>query len=130
VRINHTGIAVEDLDEASERYTRLFGFREIQRVTVADQHVTVAFLRLGDSEIELLSPTDSDSAVGRFLERHGEGLHHVAVETEDIRAELARLQADGVELIDNVPRRGAHGLVAFVHPRAGGNVLWELVQLL
>jgi methylmalonyl-CoA/ethylmalonyl-CoA epimerase len=92
-----------------------------------DQGVVVAFLRLGDTLLELIQPSDARSGVARFLERRGEGLHHLAFEVEDLKAELARLGESGVELIDTAPRIGAHGHVAFVHPRSFG-VLIELVE--
>lgn len=128
IRIDHTGIAVRDMDEALERYKRIYGLDASERVTVPDQHVAVAFLPLSDTQLELVQPTDGQSGVARFLEKHGEGLHHIAFLVEDIRRELRRLQEEGVELIDREPRKGPHGLVAFIHPRGTGGVLTELVE--
>ncbi len=128
IRIDHTGIAVRDMDEALERYKRIYGLDARERVTVPDQHVAVAFLPLSDTQLELVQPTDGQSGVARFLEKHGEGLHHIAFLVEDIRRELRRLQEEGVELIDREPRKGPHGLVAFIHPRGTGGVLTELVE--
>jgi methylmalonyl-CoA/ethylmalonyl-CoA epimerase len=128
LRVDHTGVAVRDLDEALDRYRRVWGLTLEHRAVVPDQQVEVAFLRVGDTQIELISPTSPDTAVARFLDRRGEGLHHVAFAVGDIERELARLEKEGAELIDRHPRRGVHGLVAFVHPRASGGVLIELVQ--
>jgi methylmalonyl-CoA/ethylmalonyl-CoA epimerase len=127
-RIDHTAVAVRDLDEAIPRYERLYRARCVERVEVPDQRVEVAFLALGDTTIELIRPTDDSSGVARFLANRGEGLHHIAVKVDDIASELARLQADGVRLIDRSPRRGVHGLIGFVHPEGTGGVLLELVQ--
>src|SRR5947209_15024305 len=126
-RVDHTGIAVSDLDAALSRYAGLMPPAFVERLRVPDQKVEVAFLRFGDSAVELIQPESEDSPVARFLARRGEGLHHLAFEVSDVRAELSRLAAAGAELIDTEPRRGAHGLVAFVHPRSVG-VLVELVQ--
>ncbi|HLJ69584.1 MAG TPA: methylmalonyl-CoA epimerase [Chloroflexota bacterium] len=127
-RIDHTAIAVRDLDAAIERYRELLGAAPAGRTLVPDQRVEVCFLPFGDTQLELICPTDSDSGVARFLDRRGEGLHHIALAVDDIRAELQELAARGVELIDREPRSGAHGLVAFIHPRAGRGVLIELIQ--
>lgn len=127
-RIDHTAIAVSSLDEALERYHRVFGLVCAERATVQSQGVEVAFMRVGDTQIELIQPTESDSGVARFLLRHGEALHHIAIAVDDIRAELRLLEAGGVELIDREPREGLHGPVAFIHPRGTGGVLVELVE--
>jgi methylmalonyl-CoA epimerase len=128
-RIDHTAIAVHDLDEALPRYEALYGVTRGERAVVPDQRVEVAFLPIGDTSLELISPLDDESGVARFLANRGEGLHHLAVAVPDIRKELERLRAAGVRLIDNEPRSGFHGEVAFVHPRGTGGVLLELVQL-
>lgn len=128
LRIDHTGIAVRDLDEALERYRRTYGLQPSERLPVPAQHVEVAFLAIGDTRLELVQPTDDQSPVARFLDRRGEGLHHVAILVQNIREELQRLADNGVELIDREPRPGAHGLVAFVHPREAGGVLVELIE--
>ena len=126
--IHHLGVAVEDLDEAVDRYQRLFGAELERRETVLDQGVEAASLRVGDARVELLASLGPETPVGRFLAHRGPGMHHVAFEVEDVGAELARLASDGAELIDEAPRRGAFGLeVAFVHPDATGGVLAELV---
>jgi methylmalonyl-CoA epimerase len=127
--IHHLGVAVTDLDEAVERYRRLFGAELEYRETVADQGVEAASMRVGDGRVELLASLGPDTPVGKFLSTRGPGMHHVAFEVEDVAAELERLAGDGTELIDETPRRGAFGLeVAFVHPDATGGVLAELVS--
>ncbi|MGN6798724.1 MAG: methylmalonyl-CoA epimerase [Gaiellaceae bacterium] len=126
--IHHVGIAVDDLEAAIVRWTALFGASLEHRERVDDQGVEAASLLVGESRIELLAALGDDTPVGRFLAKRGPGVHHVAFETADVGAELVRLKADGVELIDETPRRGMFGLqVAFVHPAATGGVLAEFV---
>jgi methylmalonyl-CoA/ethylmalonyl-CoA epimerase len=126
--IHHLGIAVADLGAAVESYERLFGARVEHRETIPDQGVEAVSLRVGDGRVELLAPLAPDTPVGRFLLRRGPGMHHVAFAVDDVGRELERLLAEGTELIDLHPRRGAFGLqVAFVHPDATGGVLAELV---
>jgi methylmalonyl-CoA epimerase len=126
--IHHVGIAVDDLEAAIARWTSLFGATLEHRERVEDQGVEAASLRVGGSRIELLAPLGGETPVGKFLEKRGPGVHHVAFETDDVAGELARLKADGVELVDEAPRRGMFGLeVAFVHPEATGGVLAEFV---
>lgn len=121
-------MAVDDLDEAIERYERLFGAVLEHRERLDDQGVEAASLRVGSARVELLAASAADTPVGRFLEGRGPGLHHVAFEVDDVPSELARLAAAGERLIDEQPRRGLNGLrVAFVHPEATGGVLAELV---
>jgi methylmalonyl-CoA epimerase len=127
--IHHLGVAVRDLDEAIETYGRLFGAELEHRDTMADQGVEAAAVRVGGSRIELLAATGDDTPVGRFLAKRGPGMHHVAYEVDDLDAELAELEEQGVELIDREPRRGLYGMrVAFVHPDAADGVLAELVS--
>lgn len=116
------------MDEALGRYGVLYGVRPSLRAAVPDQDVEVAFLPIGDTQLELISPTRNDTGVARFLSRHGEGLHHLGILVDDVHAELRRLLTEGIELIDRQPRQGVHGLIAFVHPRGTGGVLLELVQ--
>ena len=126
--IHHLGIAVADLDEALATYSALFGARVEHRSTVPDQGVDAMSLLVGADRIELVSPTDADTPVGRFLASHGPGMHHVAYEVADVGAALAELSEAGAELIDEVPRAGLFGLeVAFVHPDAVHGVLTEVV---
>jgi len=126
--IHHVGIAVDDLEAAIARWTALFGATLEHRERVEDQGVEAASLRVGESRIELLAALGPETPVGKFLAKRGPGVHHVAFGTSDVAAELARLHADGVELIDEAPRRGMFGLqVGFVHPEATGGVLAEFV---
>jgi methylmalonyl-CoA epimerase len=126
--IHHLGIAVADLDEAVSTYERLFGAEVEHRATVADQGIEAASLRVGTGRVELLASLGEDSPVGRFLAKRGPGMHHVAYEVDDVRAELAELAGLGAELVDDEPRRGLFGLeVAFLHPDAVHGVLSELV---
>jgi len=127
--IHHLGIAVGDLDEAIATYERLFGARVEQRGSLPEQGVEAVCLRVGTGRVELLAPTGEDTPVGRFLARRGPGMHHVAYETDDVRAELRALAAAGARLVDETPRRGLFGLeVAFVHPDAVHGVLTEVVS--
>jgi methylmalonyl-CoA/ethylmalonyl-CoA epimerase len=129
VGVHHVGIAVHDLGEAVATYTSLLGATVERRERVEEQGVEAASLSVGGSRIELLASLGADTPVGRFLAKRGPGLHHVAFEVDDLPAELARLRAEGTQLIDEVPRRGLFGLqVAFVHPEATGGVLAEFVS--
>ncbi len=126
--VHHLGIAVEDLDAGIARYAALFGATLEHRARVEDQGVEAASLQVGGSRLELLAALGPDSPVAKFVAKRGPGMHHVAFEVADVAAELARLKADGVELIDQEPRLGLFGLqVAFVHPEATGGVLAEFV---
>jgi len=126
--VHHIGIAVDDLDVAIALYDALFGGSVEHRERVEEQGVEAASLRVGSTRVELLAPLGPETPVGKFLAKRGPGMHHVAFEVEDVAAELARLRADGVQLIDDQPRRGLFGLeVAFVHPESTGGVLAEFV---
>jgi methylmalonyl-CoA/ethylmalonyl-CoA epimerase len=127
--IHHLGVAVADLDEAVGTWERLFGAEVEYRDSLESQGVDAVSLRVGESRIELLAPTGDDTPVGRFLARRGPGMHHVALETDDIHGVLRELDAAGAQLIDQLPRRGLYGLeVAFVHPTAIHGVLTEVVS--
>lgn len=127
-RIDHLGIAVRSLDRALEFYRDQLGLDVSLRETVAHERVNVAMLPLGEPRIELLEPTDGDSVISRFLEKRGEGLHHVAIRVPDLNASVERLRASGAKLL-NQPRTGAGGhLYVFVHPASTGGVLIELIQ--
>jgi methylmalonyl-CoA/ethylmalonyl-CoA epimerase len=127
-RIDHVGVVVRDIDESLHTYRDLLGFVLLQRVTVPEHGVDVAFLDAGNSTIELLAPIDAESGTARFLQNRGEGTHHICFEVEEIWAALDQLRAQGVRLIDEKPRQGIHGLVAFVHPKATHGVMIELLQ--
>ncbi len=130
VNIDHVGIAVRDLDRALERYEELFRVRPLYREVVEDQGVEEAMLPVGGSHIQLLEPLGQDTPVGRFLERRGEGIHHVAFAVASIEDALEHLAAEGAQLIDQRPRLGGGGhRVAFVHPRTVAGTLIELVEL-
>lgn len=129
MKINHLGIATKGIDEALKFWENALGLENIHIETVEDQKVRIAMLPLGESRIELLEPTSDDSPISKFLEKRGGGIHHIAVEVEDIEAALSKLKSHGARLIDERPRIGAEGcLVAFVHPGSTGGVLLELVQ--
>jgi methylmalonyl-CoA/ethylmalonyl-CoA epimerase len=129
MNIDHVGIAVRSLEEASSFYKNL-GWDAPETEVVSEQKVKVGFFRCENgSDVELLEPTGPDSPVAKFIEKRGEGMHHICFRVKDIRAQLAKLQENGVPLIDKEPRKGAHGKwVAFVHPKATGGVLVELSQ--
>ena len=129
MKINHLGIATKGIDEALKFWQDALGLENVHTETVEDQKVRVAMLPIGESRIELLEPTSEDSPISKFLEKRGGGIHHIAVEVEDIDAALMKLKQEGARLIDENPRVGAEGcLVAFVHPQTTGGVLLELVQ--
>ena len=128
-RIDHIGVAVDDLDAAMELYRERFGMREQHRETVESFGVEAVLLEVGEGHVELLRPLSAESAVGRFLERNGPGLHHVAYQTGDIDEALGAVRAAGLRLIDEEPRTGIrNSRVAFLHPRATQGVLTELVE--
>jgi len=128
-KINHIGIAVKSIESALPLYRDVLGMALEGTEEVAEQRVRVAFLAVGESRIELLEPTSEDSPVRKFLEKSGEGIHHIAYEVADLSAALASLKEQNIRLIDENPRFGAHGSrIAFLHPRATGDVLTELCQ--
>ena len=128
-RISHIGIAVKDLAAAESLFATLLGDHEVHHETVAEQGVRIASFNVGESVIELTSPLDESSPITKFIAKHGEGIHHVALEVDDVGAELVRLKASGVQLIDEAPRLGAHDMqIAFLHPRSTNGVLVELCQ--
>jgi methylmalonyl-CoA/ethylmalonyl-CoA epimerase len=128
-RIDHIGVAVEDLDAAIELYRQQFEMGEQYREIVEQQGVEAVLLEVGEGHVELLKPLGPETAVGKFLEARGPGLHHVAYQTADIDSALDQVRAAGLELIDETPRVGIRGTrVAFLHPKATGGVLIELVE--
>lgn len=125
----HVGIAVHALEPAIERWNKALGFALTGEETLESMGLRIAFLSAGDLVIELLEPTRPDSAVARFLEKRGEGIHHLSFLVPDIEAALAQAAAAGLELIDRTPRDGSHGTkIAFLHPRAMGGVLVEFCE--
>jgi methylmalonyl-CoA/ethylmalonyl-CoA epimerase len=128
-RIDHVGIAVEDLDAAVKHYRRVFGVEPVHREHVVAQGVDEVLFAVGESYIQLLGALGPDTPVGRFLARRGPGVHHVGYRVDDVAGALERLRAEGIRLIDDEPRPGSRGTsVAFVHPSGMGGVLVELVQ--
>jgi methylmalonyl-CoA/ethylmalonyl-CoA epimerase len=129
IKIEHIALAVADLDAAIDHYKKVWDIDVVHRERVDDQGVEEAMLPLGESFLQLLAPTAPDSTVAKFIERRGEGLHHIAYEVDDLDATLAELKAKGVPLIDEAPRRGGRGhMVAFVHPKGNHGLLVELIQ--
>lgn len=129
MKINHLGIATKEINEALKFWRDALGLENVHTELVEDQKVRVAMLPVGETNIELLEPTSEDSPISKFLEKRGGGIHHIAVEVEDIEKSLEKLKAKGIKLIDETPRIGAEGcLIAFVHPKSTGGVLLELVQ--
>ena len=128
-RIDHVGVAVDDLDAAIQLYAERFDMREQHRETVEEQGVEAVLLEIGDGHVELLRPLSEETVVGRYLAKRGPGLHHVAYLTDDIDRSLEAMREAGVDLIDQEPRVGMWGRrVAFLRPRSTGGVLTELVE--
>lgn len=129
MKIEHIGIAVKDLASANDLFTKLFNQQPYKSESVESEGVTTSFFQLGESKIELLVATHPDSPIAKFIEKRGEGIHHIAFEVEDIEAELARLKGEGFRLIHEVPKDGADNKrIAFLHPKGTNGVLVELCQ--
>lgn len=127
--IEHIGIAVKDLDVAIPYYEKLLGSKCYAVEEVADQKVKTAFFKIGQTKIELLASTDPEGPVGKFLEKKGEGVHHIAFAVEGLQEQLTLLAEEGMQLIDKTPRKGAEGLnIAFLHPKSTFGVLTELCE--
>jgi methylmalonyl-CoA epimerase len=127
-RVHHVAVVVRDIDAALAVYRDMLGLPVSLVLPIESDEVIIAFLDVGESKVELVQPTSASTGVARFLERKGEGFHHVCFETPDVDATLAQLAQDGVELIDQEARRGAEGPVAFLHPRSCNGVLVELIE--
>lgn len=128
-KIEHLGIAVKDITVSNELFTRLFGRPPYKEEEVASEHVITSFFESGPNKIELLQATHPDSAIAKFIEKKGEGIHHVAFEVDDIHAEIARLKGEGFQMIHDQPKDGADNkLIAFLHPKGTNGVLIELCQ--
>lgn len=129
MKIDHLGIATKGIDEALRFWEDALGLKSVHTEVVEDQKVRVAMLPVGDSRVELLEPISDDSPISKFLEKRGGGIHHIAVEVDDIEAALDNLRSKGMRLIDEKPRTGAEGCrVAFIHPSSANGVLLELVE--
>jgi len=125
--VDHIGIAVRDLDAAMTLYRTLFQVADFHREQVADQGVDIASFQLGEVRIELTAPLHAESPIAKFIEKRGEGIHHVAFRSDAITADLAGMASNGIRLINEQPQRGAHDmLIAFLHPKSTGGVLMEL----
>ena len=128
-KINHVGIAVSSIEDAIALYTDVLGLTVDAEETVEEQKTKTAIISVGESKIELLEATDPESPIAKHVERRGEGLHHLAFEVDDINAALKLLKEKGIRLIDEEPRKGVeNSTIAFLHPKATGSVLLELVQ--
>lgn len=128
-KIEHLGIAVANLDEAEKRYEQLLGVPSYKREEVESEKVMTSFFLSGINKIELLAATSPESAIAKFIEKKGEGIHHVAFDVEDIHAEMERLKNEGFTLLNETPKKGADNkLICFVHPKSTGGVLMELCQ--
>lgn len=128
-RITHIGIAVRSLKDASQRFARLFDRDDVQEEAVPIEKVKVGMFQIGETKIELIEATDPSSAIARFIEKRGEGAHHISFEVEDLDAELQRLRQQGFEILEGYPRAGAGGYrVAFLHPISTHGVLIELSE--
>lgn len=128
-QIDHIGIAVHSIDDSAGLYRDVLGLKFEGTEVVEEQQVRVAFFRAGEAMIELLEPVDDEGPVARFLERHGEGIHHLALRCDDLEQQRQQVSEAGIRLIDDQPRRGAHGKwISFLHPRDTGRVLLELTE--
>lgn len=127
--IEHLGIAVKSLDEAIPYYEKVLGLKCYSIEEVPDQKVKTAFFKVGQTKLELLEPTSDESAIAKFIEKRGEGIHHLAFATDGVANALAEVEAKGIRLIDKAPRKGAEGLnIAFLHPKSTIGVLTELCE--
>ena len=126
--IDHVGVAVSNIQSALDFFAANFGAPDAEVVELADQGVRACLIEIGETRLELLQPLSPDSAVGRFIQRRGEGLHHLALNVDDIAGKLKILAANGLSLIDAEPRHGLSGTIAFIHPRSVFGVLTELVE--
>lgn len=128
-KIEHLGIAVKNLEKANETYERLLGRKPYKSEAVESEHVITSFFKSGKNKIELLAATHEDSAIAKYIEKRGEGIHHVAFNVKDIKAELKRLEKEGFKILNSEPKKGADNKwVAFIHPKSTNGVLVELCQ--
>lgn len=127
-RIDHISVAVKSLDETLEVFKSVFGMEPAHTETIPDQGVKAALIKVGDGEIEFIEPIDPEGGVAKFIERRGEGIHHICLEVDNIEETLNSLAANGVDLIDKKPRKGLAGMIGFVHPKSTKGVLFELAE--
>lgn len=129
IRIEHIGIAVKELDQANRLFEKLFGEPAYKSESVASEQVTTSFFQVGPNKVELLVADDPGSPIAKFIEKRGEGIHHIAFEVDDIYAEMERLKGEGFQMINEKPKRGADNkLICFLHPKSTSGVLVELCQ--
>lgn len=129
LKIEHLGIAVKNLEQSNHLFTKLFGKAPYKSETVTSENVSTSFFMIGENKIELLEATGADSSIARFIEKKGEGIHHIAFEVADIHAEMKRLQNEGFTLLSDEPKIGADNkLICFLHPKSSNGVLIELCQ--
>jgi len=129
LKVEHIGIAVKDLKKSNDLFQKLFNQTHYKVESVASEGVDTSFFKVGDTKIELLEASSEDSAIAKFIEKRGEGIHHIAYEVEDIHAEMKRLESEGFTLINKEPKKGADNkLVCFLHPKTTNGVLIELCQ--
>lgn len=129
MKLEHIGIAVKNLKDSNQLFEQLFGQSSYKVETVESENVSTSFFQVGESKVELLEATGEDSAISKFIEKKGEGIHHLAFEVEDIHAEMKRLEGEGFQLINKEPKKGADNkLVCFLHPKSSNGVLVELCQ--
>lgn len=129
LRVEHIGIAVRDLEKSGQLFEKLFGRASYKVETVESEQVSTSFFKVGETKIELLEATGDDSAIGKFIEKRGEGIHHIAYEVEDIHSEMERLKNEGFTILNETPKKGADNkLVCFLHPKSTNGILVELCQ--
>ena len=128
-KIEHIGIAVTDINKSNELFSKIFGKKNYKSETVESEGVTTSFFQIGESKIELVSATNSESPISKYLQKNREGMHHISFEVEDIVREMARLKAEGIRLLNDTPKKGADNkLICFLHPKDTNGVLIELCQ--
>ena len=128
-KIEHIGIAVTDINKSNELFSKIFGKENYKSETVESEGVTTSFFQIGESKIELVSATNSESSISKYLQKNREGMHHISFEVEDIVREMARLKAEGIRLLNDTPKKGADNkIICFLHPKDTNGVLIELCQ--
>jgi methylmalonyl-CoA/ethylmalonyl-CoA epimerase len=129
IKVEHIAIAVKSLNSSDSLFSKILNIKPYKQERVESEKVNTSFFKIGDSKIELLEPIGNDGPISRFLEKKGEGIHHIAFEVEDIKSEMERLKKEGFELLNSEPRKGADNkLVCFLHPKTANGVLIELCQ--
>ena len=128
-KVEHIGIAVKNLESANKLFSKLFGMKSYKSENVEREGVTTSFFQIGDTKIELLEATNPESPIAKFIDKEGEGIHHIAFEVDDVKLEISRLEKDGFTLINKEPQKGADNkLICFLHPKSTNGILVELCQ--